>query len=65
MAVIATCSPCEARGLSVVRSLEVLLVPISEVEMYVMYATIGWWRAVCPLLGRSVIGGSNVGTLQK
>ena len=53
-----------ARGLSAVRSLEV--VRISEVEMYRKYATIGWGQAVCPLyggcplLGVSVIGGFTV-----
>ena len=38
-------------GLSVVWSLEVLIVSISEVEMYKMYAMIIFGREVCPFYG--------------
>ena len=44
-------SPYRARSLSVVWRLDVLIVPISEVEIYEMYAMIGWERTVCPFYG--------------
>ena len=43
-----------------VRNLEALIVPILEVKMYGMYATICWRRAVCPFYGGCPLLGGSV-----
>ena len=47
-------------GLSVIRSLDVQIVLISEVEMYEIYAMISWKGAVCPFYGDCQLPGGSI-----